>query len=55
MKMESLDVLCMQEVEVESSFDQSLLRLVDYSLELETNDTKARTTIYIRNGIKYFI
>ena len=48
-----IDVLCLQEVEIESAFDPMILSIPGYSLELEINSIKSRTAIYIKHGVKY--
>ena len=48
-----IDVLCLQETEIECQFDQVLLSISGLELELETNNVKARTGIFVRNNIKY--
>ena len=48
-----IDVLCLQETEIECQFDQVLLSISGFELELETNNVKARTSIFVRNNIKY--
>ena len=48
-----IDILCLQEVELESGFNSSLLEFRGYNLEVENNSLKSRTAIYIKNGIRY--
>ena len=43
----SIDVLSMQEVEVETDFDVELLKLPGYILELENNTVKKRVGCFI--------
>ena len=50
MKEKELKVLCMQEVEVENGFNETLLRIPGFNLELEKNLVKARVAIYINLG-----
>ena len=42
-----IDILCLQEVEIESDFKNDLLSIPSYTLELERNTIKARTGIYM--------
>ena len=42
----SIDILCLQEVEIESTYGQGLLKIKNYQFELETNSAKSRTGIY---------
>ena len=48
-----IDILCLQEVEVESGYDPVSLNLKDYHFELEVNSVKSRTGIYIKKSIAY--
>ena len=48
----NIQILCMQEVEVESGFDESLLGIPGYNIEVEKNSIKARVAIYIDERIK---
>ena len=43
-----IDILCLQEVEVESGYDPVSLNLKDYQFELEVNSVKSKTGIYIK-------
>ena len=49
----NIDILCMQETEVYNNLDESLLGINGFFLEMETNDKKKRTGIYINSNIKY--
>ena len=42
-----IDILCFQEAEIESDFNNDLLNIPGYCLELERNTMKARTGIYM--------
>ena len=48
-----IDILCFQEAEIESDFNNDLLNIPGYTLELERNTMKARTGIYISNEVCY--
>ena len=48
-----IKVLCMQEVEIESGLDHSILNIKGFDLEVETNSVKSRTGI--SNGLLCFI
>ena len=48
-----IDILCFQEAEIESDFNNDLLNIPGYCLELERNTMKARTGIYISNELCY--
>ena len=50
---ERIDVCCLQECEVPVRLDEKTLTLNNYKLELETNEHKKRTGIYISNRITY--
>ena len=43
----TIDILCLQEVEVENGFDLDLLSLRGLDLEMENNEVKSRAGIYI--------
>ena len=45
-----IDGMCLQETEVEKTFDSNLLAINGYRLEHENNSEKARTGFYIRNS-----
>ena len=49
----SIDVLCLQEVEIPANVASEILNIDGYNLELETNSVKSRTCVYIANKIKY--
>jgi hypothetical protein len=48
-----VDICCLQEIELDSDFDQELLSFPNYCLEVEQNDVKRRVAIYIRSTINY--
>ena len=50
---ENIDICCLQECEVPNTVDESTLTFPGYKIELEDNDIKKRTGIYIRNNISY--
>ena len=50
-----IDVMCLQETEIEYHFNPGLLAIGGYELELETNNVKARTGMFVRNNLKYKI
>ena len=46
MNENSIDICCMQEVEIGTNIDTSLLSMRNYSLLIENNELKARTGLY---------
>ena len=48
-----IDVLCMQETEVPISFDEELIQIPGYELELEVNATKQRVGMYINSKLSF--
>ena len=48
-----LDIICLQEVELETSFQSNLLSFQGFNLEVEQNTIKARTAIYIKDSIPF--
>ena len=50
---ECIDILCLQEVELESNFDENLMRIPGYSLEVENNRNKRRVCIYVTRKLNY--
>ena len=48
-----IDILCMQEIEIQSNYPIALLSFSGYNFECENNDLKARCGIYISNSISY--
>ena len=48
-----IDILCLQEVEFESRLDPNLLEIKHFRFELEKNSLKARTGVYINEGVEY--
>ena len=40
-----------QEVEIESGFDNNLLKIKDFQLEIESNSTKSKAGIYLTFAI----
>ena len=53
LKENNVDVCCLQETEVQLDFPENILNCCGYNLELENNDVKKRTGIYIAQGIDY--
>ena len=43
----------MQEIEIDSGFDEKILNIPGYILETENDDLKKRNDFYIRNTLKY--
>ena len=52
-KDEKIDICCLQEIDLKPNIDKNLLSFGGYSLEIESNDVKARAGIYVKNGIEY--
>ena len=50
---EKIDICCVQECEVPNNIDEKTLTFAGYNIELEDNDYKKRTGIYVRNTISY--
>ena len=48
-----IDILAMQEIEIESGFDEKTLSIPGYILETENNDLKKRSGFYINTSVKY--
>ena len=48
-----IDILCVQETEIPSSYPIELLTFKGYNYENENNDLKSRCGIYIKNNISY--
>ena len=46
-----IDICCLQEVDLETDYPSEILSFKNYSIEVETNDYKARVAVYIKNGI----
>ena len=53
LKQEKISVCCLQETEVKNGFPEEILSCNSYVLELETNNTKKRTGIYLHKDLKY--
>ena len=53
LKQESISICCLQETEINTGFPEEILNCNGYVLELEKNDTKKRTGIYIHKDLKY--
>ena len=50
---ENIDILCLQEIELENMFDENLLQIPGYSLEVEINQNKRRACIYVTRKLNY--
>ena len=48
-----IDICAMQEIDIPSGYDTSILSFKGYELLTENNDVKMRTGVYIRNGMNY--
>ena len=53
LKLNNLDLCCLQETEIPNNFPENFLSTGGYNLELKLNDCKKRAGIYIRCDIKY--
>ena len=53
MSHNNINILCMQEVDIESNYDPEVLNIKDYNFELEVNSLKSRTGIYVSKSILY--
>ena len=53
LKLNKVNICCLQETEVPLNFPEHVLNTGDYNLELELNDVKKRVGIYILKDIKY--
>ena len=49
----SIDILCVQEVELKKNYQKYILSFRNYRLEVDTNTKKSRTGIYISNNVDY--
>ena len=52
---ESIDICCMQEVDIPRDYPNELLSFPGYNIEVETNETKSRVATYIKDNIKYIV
>ena len=48
-----LDILCVQESEIEETFDKKLLNIPGFILELENNSKMSRVGMYVSKNLKY--
>ena len=48
-----LDILCVQEIEVQSDVPRNILSIKGFNFEAESNSKKARVGIYIKDNISY--
>ena len=48
-----IDILCVQEAEIEKSFNKNLIRIPGFNLELECNSRMSLVGFYISNKIDY--
>ena len=53
MSENDINILCLQEVKVETNFDSEVLKIENFQFELEANTLKSRTGIYISNSVSY--
>ena len=53
LKLNNVDICCLQETEIPINFPENILSTDEYNLELELNDNKKRAGIYVKNNIKY--
>ena len=53
LKSKNIMICCLQETEIPMNFPEDFLDCGDFNIELELNDTKKRTGIYIRRDVKY--
>ena len=53
LRKKDISVCCLQEVEITKDFPVINLTSRDYNIEVETNNVKSRTAIYIKTGIEY--
>ena len=52
-KERNIDICLLQEVEILKDYDKDLLTSKDYNIEVEINETKARSAIIIKDNIEY--
>ena len=50
---EKINICCLQECEIDPNQDEKTLTLPNYKIELEDNEYKKRTAIYIHNSVEY--
>ena len=48
-----IDILCLQEVKLESGFCENSLSIRGFDLLIEKNSIKARSAVYISNRVNY--
>ena len=48
-----MNCLCLREIEIDKSYDVELLSIKEYVFDIETNSTKARTSIYVSSYLNY--
>ena len=49
----NIDICCIQEAEIPLNFPINDLSICGYSIEVEINEFKLRTCVYIKNGVSY--
>ena len=49
----NISACCVQETEIPMNYPEDILNCNDYNLELEINNLKKRTGIYLRKNVKY--
>ena len=52
-KQNEIDICLLQEVEIETGFNEELLTAKDYVIEVENNAKKSRTAIILKDNIDY--
>ena len=53
LKIKNVNVCCLQQTEIPKDFPENFLYCGGYNLELEINDTKKMSGIYIKRDITY--
>ena len=48
-----IDICALQEIDLPTGYNNTLLSFKGYDLLTENNDAKMRSGVYIRNGINY--
>ena len=48
-----IDILCMQETEIPPDFDEELIRIPGFVLELEVNAVKKRVCMYLNSDLLF--
>ena len=50
---QKIDILCMQETEISPDFDEEMIQIPGYILELEVNAIKRRVGMYISSDLSF--